>query len=149
MQVIQRIRRSGVALAPDRTISDAARVMERSGIGLLAIVDDDAALIGVVTDRDLVRRALARRLPLDSRIDAVMSSPVCTIDADADLHDAVAAFRQHPVRRLAVVDHEHFVGIVSLDDLLVDAARDLEGLTTPLAAEIASPQRESQVPSPR
>ena len=82
MQTIQRIHRSGVGVAPDRTIGDVARVMERSGIGLVAVLDDDE-LVGVVTDRDLVRRGLARNLPVDSRIDAVMSSPVLTIDADA------------------------------------------------------------------
>ena len=146
MQTIQRIHRSGVGVAPDRTIGDVAKVMERSGIGIVAVLDDDQ-LVGVVTDRDLVRRGLARNLPVDSRIDAVMSSPVLTIDADADLHESFDVFRQHPVRRLAIVDHGRFVGILSLDDLLVDAAADLAALVSPLAAEIVAPQRDSRVPS--
>ena len=57
----------------------------------LAIEDDYAArlvAVGVVTDRDLVRRAMARGLEPDARVDGVMSSPVITIAEDADLHDA-------------------------------------------------------------
>jgi len=146
MQTIQRIHRSGVAVAPDRTISDVAKVMERSGIGIVAVLDEDE-LVGVVTDRDLVRRGLARDLPVDGRIDAVMSSPVLTIEADVDLHEAFDVFRLHRVRRLAVVDHGRFVGVLSLDDLLVDAATDLTALVSPFAAEVAAPHRDSPVPS--
>jgi CBS domain-containing protein len=146
MQTIQRIRRSGVGVAPDRTIGEVARVMERSGIGLVAVLDDDQ-LVGVVTDRDLVRRGLARNLPVDSRIDAVMSSPVVTIDADSDLHEAFDVFRRHSMRRLAVIDNGRFVGVLSLDDLLVDAATDLTALVSPLARELVAPGRESGVPS--
>lgn len=146
MLTIQRIHRSGVAVAPDRTILDVARVMERSGIGLVAVLDADE-LVGVVTDRDLVRRGLARGMPADSRIDAVMSSPVLTIDADVDLRQANDVFRLHRVRRLAVVDHGRFIGVLSLDDLLVDAATDLVALVSPLAAEVAAPHHDSGVPS--
>lgn len=148
MKTILRIQRSGVAVSPDRSLAEVARVMERSGIGLVAIVDGDD-LVGVVTDRDLVRRGLARHLPADSRVDAVMSTPVLTIDADVDVRDAVEVFRRHPVRRLAVVDAAgRFAGVLSLDDLLVDLSQDLQGLTAPLAAEVTAPQRDAEVPVP-
>lgn len=148
MQTQQRLRRSGVAVAPDRPIIDVANVMERSGIGFVAVLDGDD-LVGVVTDRDLVRRGLAAGLPLDARIDGVMSSPVLTVDADSDLHEAFSTFRRHAVRRLAVVDQGRFVGVLSLDDLLVDMASDLVDLTAPLAAEIRAPHRDSAVPAMR
>jgi signal-transduction protein with cAMP-binding, CBS, and nucleotidyltransferase domain len=98
--------------------------------------------VGVVTDRDLVRRGLAAGLAADARVDAVMSTPVLTVDADADLAEVHRTFGRHAVRRLAVVDGEHFVGVISLDDLLVDLAEDLANLTAPLSAEIDSPHRE-------
>ncbi len=148
MQTQQRLRRSGIAVEPGRPIVDVAKLMERSGIGFVAVLDGDD-LVGVVTDRDLVRRGLAAGLELDARVDGVMSSPVLTIDADTDLHDAFATFRRHSVRRLAVVDHGRFVGVLSLDDLLVDMASDLVDLTAPLAAEIRQPHRDSAVPAMR
>src|SRR5450755_163728 len=101
MRTIEAVRRSGVDIAPERTIREAAQVMERAGIGALAVIDGKN-LVGIVTDRDLVRRGMARDLPADARVDAVMSAPVVTIDADADLHDTFALFRTHAVRRLAL-----------------------------------------------
>lgn len=145
MQTISRLHRSGIGVAPDRTIADVAALMNSSGVGAVAVLDGDR-LAGIVTDRDLVRRGLARGLPPDARVDSVMSAPALTIEADAPLHDAVDAFARHAVRRLAVVERGRFVGVVSLDDLLLDLADDLRSLTAPLAAEVASPHRDSPLP---
>ena len=135
MRTIDALRRSGVGIGPQRTIHDAAVIMERSGVGALAIIDG-IHLLGIVTDRDLVRRALACAMPSDARVDGVMSSPVVTIAADVDLHDAFALFRSHGLRRLAVVQDEQFVGMITIDDLLVDLAADLSDLARPVSAEI-------------
>jgi CBS domain-containing protein len=133
-------------VSPDRPIREVARVMERSGIGFVAVVDGDR-LVGVVTDRDLVRRGIAGGLPLDARVDSVMSSPALTVDFDADVHEAYLRFRTHAVRRLAVMDRDRFVGVLSLDDLLVDLASDLVALTSPLAVEAHAPHRDGHVPA--
>ncbi len=89
-----------------------------------------------VTDRDLVRRVIARRVPADARIDSAMSSPVVTIDADADLHDVFALFRTNAVRRVAVVRGEQFVGMMTVDDLLIGMAGALTDLARPVMAEV-------------
>ena len=146
MRTTDAVRRSGIAVGPDRTIGYAAAVMERSGVGALAVIDGDR-LVGIVTDRDLVRRGLARAIPADARVDTVMSSPVVTIDADADLHDAFAVFRTHGLRRLAVVRDGSFVGMITVDDLLMDIAADLSDLARPITAETIFGQRESAVPA--
>lgn len=142
MKTNQRLRRSGVAVAPDCTLKAAAEVMDASGVGALAVVEG-RQLVGIVTDRDLVRRGLARGYPAEGRVDGLMSSPVVTVAADADLHDVYELFRTHALRRLAVVDDGGFVGIISLDDLLVDLARDLFDLARPVADEIVFAQRDA------
>lgn len=142
MKVTDAIRRSGVGVSPDRTVHEASVLMEQAGVGSLAIIDDDR-LVGIVTDRDLVRRALARGLSPDARIDAVMSTPVVTIDADADLHSAYELFRTHAVRRLAVTRGERFVGTVSVDDLLVDVVGHLADLARPITAEVLFAHHDS------
>jgi CBS domain-containing protein len=146
MQIQQRLHRSGVAVTPDRTIADVAKLMEASGIGIVAVLEGDQ-LTGVATDRDLVRRGIARGYGPDARIDSVMSAPVHTIDADVDLRNAYEEFRKHAVRRLIVVDHGRFVGILSLDDLFLDLAAELVSLTIPLASEALYPQRDGRVPA--
>jgi CBS domain-containing protein len=148
MRTIEALRSSGVGVGPERTIRDAAVIMEQSGIGSLAVIDD-GQLVGVVTDRDLVRRALARDLPADARVDSVMSTPVVTIDADDDLHHAFALFRTNAVRRLAVVRDGRFLGTVTIDDLLVNLAADLADLVRPVTAEILFAHRDPPVPATR
>ena len=148
MRTIDGVRRSAVGLRADQTIHDAAVLMEQAGVGALAVLDD-GHLVGIVTDRDLVRRGLARGLAADARIDGVMSSPVLTVEADTDLHDTFAMFRGHAVRRLAVVRGAQLVGVLTIDDLLMDVAADLSDLARPVTAEVLFAHRDSPVPAVR
>jgi CBS domain-containing protein len=95
--------------------------------------------VGIITDRDLVRRGLAQDLAATAGVEKVMTSPVVTIDADADLHAAFTLFRAPAVLRLAVVDGDEFVGMITVDDLLVDLAVDPSDLARPIAAEVFIP----------
>jgi CBS domain-containing protein len=131
----QAIRRSGIAVRLDQTVGEAAVLMDRSGVGSLAVLDD-GRLVGIVTDRDLVRRALARDLPAESRVERCMSTPVITIDAEADVHDAFALFRRTGCRRLPVVRDGAFVGMLTVDDLLINLASDLADIARPVTAEV-------------
>lgn len=146
MRTIEAVRRSGVGIGPERSIQNAAEVMEQAGVGALVIIDGDR-LVGIATDRDLVRRGLAKGLSNEARVDAVMTAPVVTIDADADLHDAFALLRTHAVRRLAVVQSGRFVGMITLDDLLIDLAADLSDLARPVTAEVLFAHHDSPVPA--
>ncbi len=146
MRAIEAVRRSGIAVTPERTLEETAVVMERAGVGCVAVIDGDT-LVGMVTDRDLVRRGLAHGMALDARVDSVMSTPVVTIRADVDIHEAFALLRAHDVRRLAVLDEGRFVGVITVDDLLVSLASDLFALSRPLHNEILSPHRDSPVPA--
>jgi len=146
MRTIDALYRSGIAIEPERTIHDAARVMEAAGVGSLAIVDHDR-LVGIVTDRDLVRRALAVNVAADARIDSVMTAPVVTIAADADLDAAFAIFGQHAIRRIPVIRDGRFAGMLVVDDLLVSVSSHLAELIKPITNEAMFPHRESPVPS--
>lgn len=146
MRTIEGVRRSGVGIGPEQSIQHAAAIMEQAGVGALAVIDGDR-LVGIATDRDLVRRGLARGLSNDARVDAVMTSPVMTIAADADLHDAFAQFRTHAIRRLAVMRGEQFVGMITVDDLLVDLAADLNDLARPITAQVLFAHHDSSVPA--
>ena len=78
-----------------------------------------------------------------------MSAPVVTIDADTDVHSAYGVFRTHAVRRLAVVRDGRFVGILSIDDLLVDLAADFSDLTRPVAGEVIFAHHDATVVAER
>ena len=110
MRVRDAVRKAAVTVDAATTLVGAAEAMDRSGVGTV-LVTDAGRLVGIVTDRDVVVRGVARRLPLDARIDAVMSTALETLDADADLHDAVGVFAEHAVRRLPVLEGETVLGV--------------------------------------
>lgn len=116
MHVIDAVTRSGVSIRSSATIMDAAKLMEQRGVGSLVVVDGGEP-VGLVTDRDLVRRQTARRLAPDARVDEVMSSPLITIDAEADLRDAAHELDSHSIRHLVVTRKGGFVGVVTEGDL--------------------------------
>lgn len=146
MKITEGLRKTGLSVTPDCTLRQAAELMECNAVGALAVVENDRA-VGVVTDRDLVRRAVAAGVAPDARIDSVMSSPVVTIDADADLRVAFGIFEQRAVRRLVVERDGRFVGVISADDLLIDLAADLAAVVRPIGAEVLFGHRDSVVPA--
>ena len=83
MRAMDGVRRSGLTVGPHRPIRDAAMIMHQSGVGALAVIDD-GRIVGIVTDRDLVRRGLAQDLAPTTPVEKVMSTPVVTIGAEAD-----------------------------------------------------------------
>jgi CBS domain-containing protein len=147
MQARDAMRKAPVTVAPDRTIADVAALMDRAVVGGVVVVDDDR-LVGIVTDRDLVVRALARRAPADARVDSVMSTDVITLDASADVRDAIRIFSSHAIRRLPLVDGGRMVGMITVDDLVVDAASDLAELVRPLTGQLIFGHPEPAVPAP-
>ena len=146
MRTIDATRGSAVAIEPDRTIRHAAQVMEQAGVGALVVLDGQQ-VTGIVTDRDLVRRAIARGISPDARIDAVMTSPVITADADGDLRSTVALFRDHAVRRLPLVRDGVFVGMFTIDDALVGIGQELAAIVRPVTAEMLFAHRDASVPA--
>jgi CBS domain-containing protein len=139
--------RPAVTELPGASIADVAATMARQGVGCVVIVEH-GRLLGIVTDRDLVVRGVARALPLDSRIDAVMSMDVIAIDRDADIRSAIASFGHHAVRRMPVVDGHRVVGLVSLDDLVVSLAGAFDACARGLTAQLLFPHASDEAPTP-
>lgn len=146
MRIFDLVRRSAVAVRPDQTLVEAASIMDRAGIGALVVVDADRP-VGIVTDRDLVRRGMARWLPLDARVDSVMSTPLITVDADEDAHKVYDVLHSHALRRLPIVRDDRFVGMVTVDDLIIHLTADLADLARPITGEVLFAQRDSSTPA--
>ena len=146
MKTMDAVRRTGISIDAGASIRAAATMMEDLGVGALAVMDG-SLLVGIVTDRDLVRRGIAQGVPGDARIDSMMSAPVITIEADADLHDAYALLRTNVIRRLVVVRDGDVVGMLTLDDLLVDLSGDLAALAQPVTGQVIFGQRDAAVPA--
>jgi CBS domain-containing protein len=106
------------------TIADAARVMRDNDIGDVVVVED-GQVSGIVTDRDIVIRAVADgRDPDSTAVTDVCTTGVETIEPDASVDDAVRLMRESDIRRLPVTKNGRPVGIVSLGDLAVEREPD-------------------------
>jgi CBS domain-containing protein len=106
------------AMQADAPVTAAARAMRDLDIGAVVVVEDDRPL-GIVTDRDIVVRALARSTGGGpATIGDVCSRPLATVPADASVEDALDVMAENAVRRLPVTVSRSVVGIVSIEDLV-------------------------------
>ena len=99
-----------------RSIGDAARIMRDWGIGAVLVVNDQA-LFGLVTDRDLVVRAVAESKGPDEPVGPLSSGDLIAVHADDDTAVAMRLMREYAVHRLPVIEDGQVAGMVSLGDL--------------------------------
>ena len=110
MQIQYAMSTPPVSVPPMATLEDAARHMSDAGVGALPVVDDER-VVGMVTDRDLVVRAMACGLSPGSRVEAVMSTDPVTVTTDTAITAAMHTMRSIEARHLPVVaDPSHGTG---------------------------------------
>jgi CBS domain-containing protein len=108
---------------PSDTAFDAARAMSEGDFGAVVVAEEEGSVRGILTDRDIVVRAVAEgRDPKSTEIGEIFTTEPTTLSPDQSLDEAVDSLRSSNVRRLPVVEGEKVVGIVSIGDLAL--ARD-------------------------
>jgi CBS domain-containing protein len=111
-------------VAADATLQDAAREMRGDDIGAV-LVEDDGSVTGILTDRDIVVRAIAEgRDPSSTKVGDVASRDVKTLSPDSSVEDAIKIVREQHVRRIPVVQDGRPAGIVSIGDLALERDED-------------------------
>lgn len=103
----------------DATLTEAAGLMRSARVGALLVVDQGTAYIGMVSETDLVRKAMAAGLnPDQEQVRKVMSSPLITIEIDRSAHEASDLMAENGIRHLPITQDGRIVGIISVRDLL-------------------------------
>jgi CBS domain-containing protein len=124
--------REPISVGPQESLAVAARAMREADAGDVLVVEDDR-LVGILTDRDIVVRAVAEdRDPTAATVRDVCSSDLESVTPDTRLEDAAELMRLRAVRRLPVVEGSRPVGVVSLGDLAVE--RDEESVLGQVSA---------------
>jgi CBS domain-containing protein len=109
-----------VTVEPQASVANVAKLMRDQNIGAVLVTEKDH-LRGLVSDRDLVVRALAQGAdPEQTTVANACSDDLVTIGPDDDLDRAVGMMREHSVRRIPVVEGDQVVGIVSLGDMAIE-----------------------------
>jgi CBS domain-containing protein len=110
-------------------VREIARRLREADVGCVIVLDDGKEPVGLVTDRDLTVRVVAKGLDADATTAAeVMTPSLIRVDAGAGLQEVARVMSENGVRRVPVVHEGQLCGIVSYDDLLVALGRELNAL---------------------
>lgn len=111
------------SVGPKMSIASAAKSMRTARVGSL-LVKKGKQLVGIVTDTDIVRRAVATGKPLGKlTVEKIMTTPICTIEGNQSVDDAQDMMGDLGVRHLGVTKNGEIVGVVSVRDLLLHYKR--------------------------
>ncbi len=136
MKVSEVMTRDVQTVRPDQPVQEAASFMLRADAGSIPVTDGDR-LIGMITDRDIAVRGIAKGYGPDTPVRELMTNELIVARADDDVDDVASKMSEAQVRRLPVIDDEdRLCGIVSLGDLSRDADEDaateaLQGVSEP------------------
>src|SRR6266545_6418625 len=108
-----------VVLDESTSINEAAKIMESKGTSSVLVKDSSSGSIkGIVTERDILYRAVARNLgTFKVNIGTIMSSPLVTVDKESPSIEAIKMMRTKEIRRVPVLDKGKVVGVVTLMSL--------------------------------
>lgn len=111
------------SIGPKTSIASAARTMRQARVGSL-LIKKGKQLVGIVTDTDIVRRAVATGKPLGKlTVEKIMTAPICTIEGSQSVDDAQDMMAELGVRHLGITKGGSIVGVISVRDLLLHYKR--------------------------
>jgi len=132
-----------VTVREDDTVEKVAKLMDEYSIGSVVVVRDKDEPVGVITERDIVRKVVAKdRKPSEVRAAEIMSTPLFTIEPDKDVKEAARTMGRYDIRRLIVMHKGKMVGIVSSRDILQAVPSLLDLMIEKCRAGLVSPPEE-------
>lgn len=139
MKVKDLMTKKPACATPDTDLSKVAKLMEDYNVGAIPVVERDTMkVVGVVTDRDIATRAVARgKNPLQMTAMDVMSTPVYTVNQDDDVEEVTRLMEKRQIRRVPVVDESGNVcGMVAQADI---ALKTTDRTTGDLVEKVSKP----------
>jgi CBS domain-containing protein len=106
-----------ISADPSTTVYQIAKLMEKGGVGAI-IVKKDNIPAGIITDRDFAIKIASQKYPLDTPVHKVASYPLQTIDANESILVAADLMSSKKIRKLAVVENNKVVGIITSTNLV-------------------------------
>jgi signal-transduction protein with cAMP-binding, CBS, and nucleotidyltransferase domain len=111
------MKKNVISIDSSMTAQDAAKMMDDASIGAIVVLENGIA-IGIVTERDLARRIVAKGKPLTTNVKEVMSSPLILINPDETIWEAAQLMKTRKIHRLPAVKENRLVGIVTTSDIV-------------------------------
>ena len=127
MKILKIMTKNPVAIKKETSLQQVAELLAKHDCGALPVINGQD--LGIITDRDIVCRVLAKGLnPLEKTAADAMTTEIVTVREDAEVQDAVSLMKEHQVRRLLVVNaQQDCVGIVSQADIAMHTSDKVAG----------------------
>ncbi|MGB9134615.1 MAG: CBS domain-containing protein [Candidatus Bathyarchaeia archaeon] len=107
-----------VTIRKDSMVKEAVKLMNENEIGCLVVTENKKA-IGILTERDLMRRVLAKsKDPGEIKVEEVMSTPLISVEPDAEIGDVSRIMFQRNIKKMPIVRKDKLLGLVTLTDIL-------------------------------
>jgi CBS domain-containing protein len=116
MKISEVMTRGAAVVSPESSLAEAAALMRDHDIGAVPVVDEKMRVAGILTDRDIVTRAVAMNQP-GAPVERIMTKVVWCVGPDEDAAVAAEIMSRERIRRLPVVRNGELLGIVSIGDL--------------------------------
>ncbi len=113
------IKREPITIQASQTVQKAAIEMARHHIGSLLVRDEQDEIIGIITDKDLRNKVVAKARPYNTAVSDVMSSPVATIDSDTICFDALLYMMRNRIHHLGLKKGKKVIGVITSHDIMV------------------------------
>ncbi|MEX2505174.1 MAG: CBS domain-containing protein [Egicoccus sp.] len=136
--ILDRKGREVATVTATMSVAEVVAALREREIGALVVVDDAGGVVGIVSERDVVRRiAAVGGDVLDLRVADVMTSPVHTCTPSATIDQLMEEMTERRIRHLPVCEGEQLVGIVSIGDIVKERFEELRAATRQLEDYVA------------
>jgi CBS domain-containing protein len=115
-----------VVVAPDTKVHDLIATLAEHNIGAAVVSTSDRPLVGIVSERDVVRALVQGTAVLDAPISEIMTADVRTVDPAATVEDLMRLMTEHRIRHVPVVTDGRLHGIVSIGDVVKSRISELQ-----------------------
>ena len=106
-----------ITVSAKTSLKDCAKLMSEQHVGSL-LVKDDGKMVGIITEQDVVRKAVALGKPSSTSVGTIMEENLIQISPEKDIFDALRTMRDYNIRHLPVADGSNFLGLITLKDIL-------------------------------
>jgi CBS domain-containing protein len=111
------MKKSVISIDSSMMVQDAAKMMDDASIGAIVVIENGIA-IGIITERDITRRIVAKGKPLTTNVKDAMSSPLIVINPDDSVWEAAQLMKTRKIHRLPAVKDSRLVGIITTSDMV-------------------------------
>ncbi|MGQ0606070.1 MAG: CBS domain-containing protein [Candidatus Nitrosotenuis sp.] len=111
------MKKNVISIDSSMTVQDAAKMMDDASIGAIVVLEN-RVVVGIITERDLTRRIIAKGKPYTIGLKEVMSSPVIVVNPDDSVWEAAQLMKTRRIHRMPAVENNILVGMITTSDIV-------------------------------